>query len=129
MKKAKSTCGWISCSTSRGRISSIQKPKKRSFRIFSPLSTLFLAAGSLSALTLLPGCGPKETAPAGPPDGAALMQKYGCAYCHQTASKGPSLSGVTARKTYAWFDTFLQNPSAFNPSSTMPRYHLNSEES
>ena len=81
-------------------------------------------------MTLFAGC-QKSAVPDGSEEkrGAALFESEGCAACHQVGGAGGELKGVTTRRTYAWFESYLKDPSVAHPISMMPAYpELQAEE-
>jgi cytochrome c2 len=96
---------------------------------------------ALSALLLIAvACNrteePQSTVPGNPERGRQLIAQYGCNACHAVpgvegpqGALGPALNGVMARPTLSNgtvqntpenLVTFIQNPAALNPSSSMP---------
>lgn len=55
-----------------------------------------------------------------------------CTSCHslngQGGNVGPSLDGVGTRRDEAWLDTWLKNPAAVKPGTTMPKITMSDQE-
>ena len=65
--------------------------------------------------------------------GRILFNELGCVNCHRNATdlpskKGPALSGISNRVNLSWVKSFLENPSARKPGSTMPDFDLEDDE-
>jgi sulfur oxidation c-type cytochrome SoxX len=79
-----------------------------------------------------PGAG-AEPALVGRPDvGKALFAKYECLNCHSIRGKGatmgPDLAQVGIRRSTAWLNNFVYDPSELFPESPMPRPEWKSEQ-
>ena len=89
----------------------------------------------LSALTLkinqengnLPDTSPKFA-----PEGAALYEKNTCGACHQLNGAGgkigPSLNGLSKRRTEAWIIEHFENPQKMSPGTPMRPYPFSKDE-
>jgi len=87
------------------------------------------AAGIVGLLALAAwsgGCGPPSLEEALP--GAKLFRRNGCSGCHRLGGGGGPLVGVTERRQFEWFQTYLRNPAAFRPGTTMPKYALSDSD-
>lgn len=86
--------------------------------------------GSPSGSLALAGSGGGNNEPAGP--GMKTFQAKGCSACHAIGGKGPSvgpdLAGVGARRDAEWLDSWLADPAAVKPGTTMPKLPLTDEE-
>ncbi len=83
---------------------------------------------ALLALLLAAACGRGK--PASPEArGKAVYASYGCQQCHRIGSSGgatgPDLTYVGFRKSAAFLELWLKNPSAWQPKTMMPNFHFN----
>ncbi|HVE14812.1 MAG TPA: c-type cytochrome [Elusimicrobiota bacterium] len=66
-----------------------------------------------------------------PPEarGRAAFASYDCKRCHRIGAEGgttgPDLSYVGFRKSARFLELWLENPSAWQPDTVMPNFHLN----
>ena len=65
-----------------------------------------------------------------PEGGRILFNELGCVNCHRNKTglpppKGPTLSGISNRVNLSWIQSFLKDPSARKPGTTMPTFILN----
>jgi ubiquinol-cytochrome c reductase cytochrome b subunit len=65
-------------------------------------------------------------------EGAMIFQKNSCGLCHKvngTGGKiGPSLNGVSGRRTEAWVIEHFQNPQKLSPKTPMPAYKFSTTD-
>jgi ubiquinol-cytochrome c reductase cytochrome b subunit len=73
-----------------------------------------------------------EGAPAYAVDGAMIYQKNRCGLCHQVngvgMKTGPSLNGLSRRRTEDWVKAHFADPQKLSPGSTMPPYKFSPKE-
>ena len=65
--------------------------------------------------------------------GRILFNELGCVNCHRNktnlpSKRGPVLSGISKRVKNSWIQSFLQDPSAGKPGTTMPDFELKTDE-
>lgn len=65
--------------------------------------------------------------------GRMLFNELGCVQCHDRPTglperKGPNLDGVLQRAHPNWVRSFLKDPAAIKPGTSMPRMHLTDQE-
>lgn len=79
-------------------------------------------------LFLAAGCADRSSSP---PEvwGKGVYAAYNCQRCHRIGASGgdtgPDLTFVGFRKTAAALDVWLKDPSAWQPETLMPNFHLN----
>ncbi|MBI3551036.1 MAG: c-type cytochrome [Elusimicrobia bacterium] len=82
----------------------------------------------LALLLLTPLLFACRKASTGQPPGRAYYDALNCRACHRIGDEGglggPDLTLVGLRHTPAWLDTFLENPQAWRPGTTMPNPDL-----
>lgn len=68
------------------------------------------------------------SAPPNAVDGAQLFVTSGCGGCHKVngigGEMGPSLNGVSTRRSKEWIEGHFDNPQKFSPGSIMPPYRF-----
>jgi cbb3-type cytochrome oxidase cytochrome c subunit len=70
-----------------------------------------------------------------PPEIIQGTQVYvvsGCGSCHKVNDQGggigPSLNGLSDRRTKSWVEAHFQSPQRLSPGSIMPTYHFSQAE-
>ena len=73
-----------------------------------------------------------ESAPADVVEGAVIYQSNQCGVCHQVngAGKklGPSLNGLSSRRTREWIVGHFLEPQKYTPGTVMPPYRLSQRD-
>jgi ubiquinol-cytochrome c reductase cytochrome b subunit len=64
--------------------------------------------------------------------GALVYQTHHCEYCHAIngtgSAVGPSLNGLSSRRTRSWVERHFADPKKLSPDSIMPTYKLSAKE-
>ena len=65
-------------------------------------------------------------------DGAVLYQQSNCGGCHMVngvgGKIGPSLNGISSRRTESWATEHFFNPEKLSPGTPMPSYRFSQPE-
>lgn len=110
---------------SQGRVSASETSANLSI---SEINALSLMAAKLTAekAAIL------ESAPSQLTEGAEIYLENGCGGCHKVngagGDAGPSLNGVSKRRSGDWVTRHFLSPSALSPGSIMPPYRFSKRE-
>lgn len=97
------------------------------------LSIIEINAFSLMAAKLTPeSAAILENTPTQLTNGAEVYLSSGCGGCHKVngagGEAGPSLNGISGRRSEDWVKRHFMSPSALSPGSIMPPYQFSSKE-
>jgi mono/diheme cytochrome c family protein len=97
----------------------------------------FLVAQSTPAGSLQSSVASRQSPEAGNADGASLYGQSFCASCHAVQNAagnlvggdfGPELTKIGTKAKPEWLQSWLRNPSDYDPGTKMPHYRFNDQQ-